>query len=76
VEAIHAHDVGLANRFRAGLGMPPSRSAIVPVDAPDAAGRLARAGIRAALRAGGLRASFHLYNTEEDVDRTLEALAG
>jgi selenocysteine lyase/cysteine desulfurase len=74
IEAIRDHDVGLANRFRAGLGMDESNSAIVSVDRPGASERLARAGIRAAVRAGGLRASFHLYNTEADVDRALEAL--
>ena len=29
VEAIHAHDLALANRFRAGLGEPEGNSAIV-----------------------------------------------
>ena len=29
IEAIHEHDVALANRFRAGLGLEPSDSAIV-----------------------------------------------
>ena len=51
VEAIHAHDLGLANRFRAGLGLEAADSAIVFVDAPRAEERLARAGIRAAMRA-------------------------
>jgi len=74
VEAIHDHDVQLANRFRAGLGMPDSNSAIVSVDTPGASERLTRAGIRAAVRAGGMRASFHLYNTDADVDRALAAL--
>ena len=41
---------------------------------PDATDRLARAGIMAAARAGRLRASFHLYNTEADVDAALDAL--
>jgi selenocysteine lyase/cysteine desulfurase len=76
-EAIRRHDVGLANRFRAGLGLPPGESAIVSADVPDvpdAQARLARAGILAAVRAGSLRASFHLYNTEHDVDAALDAL--
>ena len=64
----------LANRFRAGLGLEPGDSAIVFVDAPDAAARLERAGIRAAVRGGRVRTSWHLYNTDADVDRTLEAL--
>jgi len=76
VEAIHAHDLALANRFRAGLGLLPSDSAIVSAEVPDAAEKLARAGILAATRAGSLRASFHLYNTEADVDAALAALLG
>ncbi|MDQ3866234.1 MAG: aminotransferase class V-fold PLP-dependent enzyme [Actinomycetota bacterium] len=75
VEAIHAHDLALANRFRAGLGLPPDDSAIVRVSVPDAEERFRRAGIRAAVRAGTLRASFHVYNTESDVDAALSALA-
>jgi selenocysteine lyase/cysteine desulfurase len=76
VDDVHRHDVALANRFREGLGLPAGDSAIVKVDVPDAAGRLERAGIRAATRAGSVRASFHLYTTEEDVDAALTALAG
>jgi selenocysteine lyase/cysteine desulfurase len=74
VEAIHDHDVALANRFRAGVGLEPSNSAIVTTNVPGAAERLERAGIRAATRAGSLRASFHLYNTQDDVDAALAAL--
>jgi selenocysteine lyase/cysteine desulfurase len=76
VDDVHRHDVALANRFREGLGLPAGDSAIVKVDVPDAARRLERAGIRAATRAGSVRASFHLYTTEEDVDAALTALAG
>jgi len=75
VEAIHEHDLALANRFRAGLDLEASDSAIVSVDIPDAAARLERAGIVAAIRGGRLRTSWHVYNTEHDVDRVLEALA-
>ena len=74
-ETIREHDVALANRFRAGLGLPPGESPIVSTDVPDAQARFAEAGILAAVRAGGLRVSFHLYNTERDVDAALEALA-
>jgi len=42
---------------------------------PGAAERLAAAGVRAAVRAGRARVSFHLYNTQADVDRALEALS-
>ena len=76
VPAIHDHDVMLANRFRSGLGMEPANSAIVSADIPDAAARLQQAGIVAAIRGGRLRTSWHLYNTEGDVDRVLEALLG
>jgi selenocysteine lyase/cysteine desulfurase len=76
VEAIHEHDLGLANRFRAGLGLEPSDSAIVSVDVPDANERLGRAGIVAAVRGGRLRTSWHVYNTEDDVDRVLEVVLG
>jgi selenocysteine lyase/cysteine desulfurase len=75
VERIHEHDVALANRFRAGLGHDPSHSAIVTAEVAGAAEKLRRAGIRAATRAGSLRASFHVYNTEADVDAALAALA-
>ena len=75
IDAIHAHDLALANRFRAGLELQPSDSAIVSVDIPDAADRLARAGIVAAMRGGRLRTSWHVYNTEGDVDRVLDALS-
>ena len=74
VDAVHEHDVGLANRFRAGLGLPAGDSAIVSTNLPDAEERLERAGIRAAVRGGALRASFHVYNTEADVDAALSAL--
>jgi selenocysteine lyase/cysteine desulfurase len=76
VEAIHDHDVGLANRFRAGLGLEPSDSAIVSAEVAGARERLEAAGIVAAERGGRLRASWHVYNTEADVDAALDALAG
>jgi selenocysteine lyase/cysteine desulfurase len=74
VEAIHAHDVALANRFRAGLGLEAGDSAIVSAAVPGGRERLERAGIVAAERGGRLRASWHVYNTEADVDAALEAL--
>ena len=73
---IHAHNVGLANRFRSGLGLEPSDSAIVCADVPGAADLLGRAGIVAAMRGGLLRTSWHVYNTEDDVDAALDALVG
>ncbi|MFD7617466.1 aminotransferase class V-fold PLP-dependent enzyme [Streptomyces sp. NPDC059802] len=82
VEAIHAHATGLAARLRAGLAglgheTVPGESAIVAV--PGLGGRepgLARAGVVVSNRAGSLRAAFHLYNTEADVDRVLDVLSG
>jgi selenocysteine lyase/cysteine desulfurase len=52
----------------------PGDSAIVFCDVE--AEKLERAGIRAAVRGGRLRTSWHVYNTDEDVDRTLDVLAG
>jgi len=74
IERIRDHDLALANRFRAGLGLPAGRSAIVSAEVPGAEQKLARARIRAATRAGSLRASFHVYNTQADVDAALGAL--
>ncbi|NUU26331.1 MAG: aminotransferase class V-fold PLP-dependent enzyme [Streptomycetaceae bacterium] len=74
VEQIRAHDVALANRFLTALGQPAGGSAIVTVDAPGAEEALRSAGVRAAVRAGRVRASFHVYSTEADVDMAVEAL--
>jgi selenocysteine lyase/cysteine desulfurase len=74
VEAIHEHDVALANRFRAGVGLDASDSAIVCADLPGAAERLHRAGIIAAVRGGLLRSSWHLYNDDSDVDKVLDVI--
>ncbi|MFB0618954.1 aminotransferase class V-fold PLP-dependent enzyme [Streptomyces sp. AGS-58] len=83
LSAVHAHAVRLADRFRAGLAdlghepLPAPGSAVVSV--PRLGSRqqgLSEAGIEVSDRAGNLRASFHLYNTAEDVDRLLQALAG
>jgi selenocysteine lyase/cysteine desulfurase len=75
VERIRAHNVGLANRFREGVGLEPSDSAIVAAEVRDAEKKLERAGVRASTRAGSMRVSFHLYCTEADVDAALEALS-
>jgi selenocysteine lyase/cysteine desulfurase len=76
IEAIREHDVGLANRFRAGLGMPPGDSAIVAVPAGDLGARLRAADVIVTEREGLIRFSFHLFNTAADVDRALEVVAG
>jgi selenocysteine lyase/cysteine desulfurase len=75
VEAIHEHDLRLANLFREGLGLEPGDSAIVSTEAPGAGERLRDAGVMAAARAGQLRTSWHLYNTEDDVERVLDLLS-
>ena len=74
IDAIHSHDVGLANRVRAAIGLSTGNSAIVRVESPTAADRLAAADIRASIRAGAVRLSFHLHNTVEDADRVIAAL--
>jgi selenocysteine lyase/cysteine desulfurase len=74
IEAIHEHDLRLANAFRAGLGLEPGDSAIVTVDAPGVEERLAGTAVMAAARAGRVRTSWHLYNTEKDVEAVLALL--
>lgn len=82
VDAVRAHDLALAERFRAGL----ATLGYEPVHAPGSAivsvpglgvkqPELSAAGIEVSHRAGNLRAAFHLYNTNTDVDRLLEALS-
>ncbi|MDV9196498.1 aminotransferase class V-fold PLP-dependent enzyme [Streptomyces sp. Wh19] len=82
VDAVHTHATGLAARMRAGLAglgheAVPGESAIVAVPGlGDREPELARAGVVVSNRAGTLRAAFHLYNTQADVDRALDVLAG
>ena len=74
VEAIHEHDLRLANRFRDGLGLPAGDSAIVSVELPEAEERLRGSRVMAAARAGLLRTSWHVHNTDDDVRELLELL--
>ncbi|MFE3190938.1 aminotransferase class V-fold PLP-dependent enzyme [Nocardia sp. NPDC059240] len=75
VETIHRHDLALANRLRKGLGLPEGNSPVVSLEVSEAAlDRVRAARIVGAMRAGRLRLACHLYNTEEDVDRALDAL--
>ena len=74
VDAIHEHDLGLANRFRAGLGLPQGDSAIVSAELPEAEERLRGTRVMAAARAGLLRTSWHVYNTDDDVDELIDLL--
>jgi selenocysteine lyase/cysteine desulfurase len=41
---------------------------------PGAEEKLARAGVMAAVKLGRVPASFHVYNTQADVDAALTAL--
>ena len=77
IAAIHRHDLALANALRGRLGLPPGDSAIVTARAGAAEGGLGRlraAGIKASVRAGAVRVSFHLHNTEADVNAVAQAL--
>jgi selenocysteine lyase/cysteine desulfurase len=69
---------GLGDALCDALGIPQQHQAIVSW--PDASGqdlgKLIAAGIRASGRAGRLRASFHLWNDESDVQSVVTALRG
>jgi len=72
--AVEAHAVGLANRLRAELDLATTDSAIVSIPGAHIADALQRAGIRASVRGGSARVGFHLYNTDDDLDRLVDAL--
>lgn len=73
--ALHRHGVGLANRFRDGVDLPPGDSAIVSLAVDDAAAEAMReARVVGSVRAGRLRLAFHVSTSEDDVDRALEVL--
>ena len=77
-DTIAEHDIALARRFAAELGLPEPRAPIVRVsldDADAAVKRLRAAGVACSKRAGSVRFCFHLYNDDADVDLALEALA-
>jgi selenocysteine lyase/cysteine desulfurase len=75
--ALHAHALGLANRFRAGVGLPTGDSAIVSSIGDQEVPDLMRAAnIVGVARAGRLRLSFHVSTSERDVDRAIDALCG
>jgi hypothetical protein len=74
-EGLHAYSLDLANRFRVGIGLDASDSAIVSLRVgPDAAESLARAGIAASLRAERLRLSFHICLDAVAVDHAISVL--
>ncbi len=79
-ETIGDHNIALAERFRAGLGLGRPAglpSAIVGTDlSPRQTTALDDLGVNYAARDGRSRFSFHLYNTEAEVDKALDVLAG
>jgi cysteine desulfurase/selenocysteine lyase len=90
VDAIAKYDQKLVGRFVDGLDSTryrlispasgPRRSTLVVFTAVDSSRNqssydsLTAAGIHIALRAGGLRVSPHLYNSDDDIDRALDVL--
>ncbi len=76
-EALHQHALGLANAFRRGVGLPEGDSAIASLELlPGAEERVRAASLRAAMREGRMRLSFHVNNDAQDVAVALEALTG
>jgi selenocysteine lyase/cysteine desulfurase len=74
---LHAHAVGLAERFRAAVQLPGSDSAVVSAVADEhVPGLMAAARIVGAVRAGRLRLSFHVSTSEHDTDRAADVLLG
>ncbi len=89
VDAIRARNRSLADRLieratEAGFRLriapdPDARSAIVMIAHPapaDAVERLAERDIIVDRRPGHVRVSPHFYNTEAEVDRVVDELAG
>lgn len=67
VNAIHCHNVALANLFSQAVGQKPTGSAIVTIPGERMA-TLAHRKIATSQRAGRTRLSFHLYNTVAQVE--------
>ena len=61
---------------RLGLPAPVGSIVSVPVEGADAVREeLARNGIKAAVRAGSVRLSTHVYNSADQIDTAVAALA-
>ena len=74
-QSLHRHALGLANRFRAGVGLEPGASAIVSLATDGAAANaMAAARIKGSARAGRLRLSFHVSTSEQDADFAADVL--
>jgi selenocysteine lyase/cysteine desulfurase len=70
--------VELARRLAKALGVSEPRGSVVSVPVQDAEAvrhELAQHGIKAAVRAGSVRLSPHVYNTVEQIDLAAEAMA-
>jgi selenocysteine lyase/cysteine desulfurase len=74
IASIHRHNLALANALQGRLGLPPGDSAIVTAATEGGLERLQAMGIHASARAGNVRLSFHLHNTEADVEAVAHAL--
>jgi len=74
-QSLHRHALGLANRFRAGIGLEPGDSAIVSLATDGAAAdAMAAARIKGSARAGRLRLSFHVSTSDQDADHAADVL--
>jgi selenocysteine lyase/cysteine desulfurase len=74
LERIGAHVVGLADRLRAGLGLPAGDTPIVEVVGDGVADTLTAAGLVVTATPRGARLAFGLSTGVADVDRALEVL--
>ena len=73
--SLHRHALGLANRFRAAIGLEPGDSAIVSLATDGtAADAMAAARITGSARAGRLRLSFHVSTSDQDADLAADVL--
>lgn len=73
---LHAHALGLANQFRAGVNLPTGDSAIVSALADTHVAQLMdQTGIIGSVRANRLRLSFHISTSTHDVDRAVNILS-
>jgi hypothetical protein len=77
-QGLLAEVVGLARRLARQLDLPEPLGSVVSVPVDDAEAvrtELASAGVKAAVRAGSVRLSPHVYNSVAQIDQTAAALA-
>ncbi len=68
----------LAGRLASGLGLAQPSASIVSLrvqNAETAEAALAEMGVSCAARGGNIRLSPHVYNTGDDIDCAIDALA-